>query len=172
MKCSHCGKDINKPKRCKNVYCNKLCSSLGRRSNKTEQQKKKEKAEYDRQYRLNNKDMLKRKKHEYFKKDYSENPEKYKEIRRKKYSKHLEYLNKPEYKAYKKEYDRVYRAKKQYGEFWESHILLVDIENLIPNTEVKQQLNLINKSQKRKRNYESIKRKEFKRSPLGNVERS
>jgi hypothetical protein len=172
MNCDYCGKEINKIKRCKNVYCNKECSGLARRKNKSSEQSKMEKAEYDRQYRLKNKEILKRKKQEYFKKDYSENPEKYKEKRRKRYSKHLEYLNKPEYKAYKKQYDRVYRAKKQFGELWESHILLVDIESLIPNKEVKQQLNLINKSQKRKRNYESIKRKEFKRSPLGNIERS
>ena len=159
MECAYCGNEINKKvhKGCKNAYCSRECSGLARRKNKTEQQKKAEKRLYDALYRIRNKPILQIKKAEYFKKDYSENPEKYKAIRRKRYKQHLEYLNTPEYKAYKKEYDRKYRAKKYYGEYWESNLLLQDIELQIDNREVKQQLNLINKSQKRKRNYEKSK---------------
>jgi hypothetical protein len=138
---------------------------------KTKEEKKLEKREYDKLYRAKNKERLRKEKAEWFKKDYAENQEKYKTCRKEKYSKHLEYLSTPEYKAYKKTYDEKYRVKKKYGEFWESAIILKNIEEEIPNFEVKQQLGLINKSQKRKRNYEKAKCKEFERSTLGHIER-
>lgn len=174
MNCAYCGEQITKKihKGCKNAYCNRECSGLGRRNNKTEQQKKEEKRLYDIEYRNKNIESIKEKNKTYFKKHYEANPEKYRQKRKDNYKRHLEYLNTPEYKAYKKEYDKKYRAKKQYGEFWESAIILQDIELQIDNREVKQQLNLINKSQKRKRNYEQIKRKEFKRSLVGNIKLS
>lgn len=48
-------------------------------------------------------------------------------------------------------YDRKYRAKKLYGEYWESSIILNEIQKEYDNRIVKQENNLINKSQKRKR---------------------
>lgn len=173
MNCHYCGKHINKKihKGCKYAYCNRVCSGLALRLNKTKEQKKEEKRLYDIERRKIKGDEIRAKKREYFKKDYAKNPEKYKEIRRKKYKKHLEYLSTPEYKAYKKEYDKKYRAKINYGEYWESGLLLQKIELQIDNREVKQQLNLINKSQKRKRNYEKTKCTEFERNFMGNIER-
>jgi len=176
--CKYCGiqlnktiGEINKAKKAGlNLFCNRICAGLNRRKNKTAEQNKLEKKEYDRLYRAKNKEILKAKKDEWSKKDYRENPEKYKQKRRKQYSKHLEYLNTPKYKAYKKDYDEKYLAKNNYGEFWEAAVILKNIKNEIPNFEVKQQQKLINKSQKRKRNYEKIKCKEFERSTLGNIE--
>lgn len=65
---------------------------------------------------------------------------------------HLEYCRTPEYRKWKKEYDIKHRAKKNYGEFWESFILLQDIESHIDKYEVSILNNNYNKSQKRKRN--------------------
>jgi hypothetical protein len=163
--CQYCESKIDKPSGAVNranrlglnIYCNRTCAGLARRKNKSESENKEHKRLYDIEYRNKNKELIKAKKAEYFKKDYAKNPEKYKKLRKSKYKKHLEYLNTPEYKAYKKEYDKKHRAKKYYGEFWESSILLVEIEKQIPNFEVKQQLQLINKSQKRKRDYEKSK---------------
>jgi len=179
MNCSYCGALLNKrnseinraKKKGLNLYCNRECFALSHRKNKTEEQKKKEKREYDKAYREKNKRLIKAKKSEYFKKDYAKNPDKYKKRRKEGYGYHAEYINTPEYKAYKKNYDKKHRAEKKYGEFWESSILLNEIEKQIPNREVKQQKGLINKSQKRKRNYEKTKCKEFERSALGNIER-
>ena len=159
VKCSYCGKEndistskVNRAKKAGlNLYCNKKCAGLARRSNKTEAQKKQEKRIYDQEYRKKNIESIKQKKKEYFKRHYAENPEHYRKQRKKRYPKHLEYLITPEYKEYKKQYDRKYHAKKNYGEYWESQILIEDIKAEYENRVVKQSNNLINKSQKRKR---------------------
>lgn len=178
MNCNYCGKPLNKTtgeiNRAKkaglSLYCNRECSGLGRRNDKTKEQKKLEKQQYDKEYRNKNKERIKAKKAEYNKTKAGRATQKRDRDKRK--EQHLEYCRQPEYRAYKKEYDQKHRAKKQYGEFWESAILLNKIEQQIPNREVKQQKGLINKSQKRKRNYEKTKCKEFERGTLGNIERS
>jgi len=73
--CSYCGSIADLPKgavnRAKrvgaNIYCNRVCSGLGRRKGKTKAQKIEEKRLYDAQYRGKNRSMLKEKKHKWFK---------------------------------------------------------------------------------------------------------
>ena len=118
--------------------------------------KKIEKAEYDRQYRLKNLESLKIKKAEYFQRTYD--PVTAKAKRKQRMHRHVEYCRTPKYRAYKQKYDQIYRAKKQYGEFYESALLLNELE-----TEVTERLDFteraalkgtLNKRQTRKRNYE------------------
>jgi hypothetical protein len=56
------------------IYCNRICAGLGRRNNKTTEQKKEEKRLYDIEYRNKNYDRLKIEKAESFKRRYD--PEK------------------------------------------------------------------------------------------------
>jgi hypothetical protein len=176
IQCEYCGKDIEKTtghvNRAKKLgmglFCNKSCWGLSRRDNKTEQQKKEEKAKYDRLYRIKNNEKIKNRNKKYNSSPagramQKRNREKFKEY-------HLEYCRKPEYKKYKKKYDQLYRAKKYYGEYYEAAITLIKLKELIPMRETKQELNLINKSQKRKRNYEKLKCEKFKGNTLGNIE--
>lgn len=173
--CPQCGKKADKRTGCVKrarsigapVYCGRKCAGLARRVKRTIDEKRKDKAIYDELYRAKNRDRLKKSKAEYFQKVYKENPEKFRlqRISRRQYNK--DFKRTPEYRKYKHEYDKKYRAKKEYGEFWESFILLRNIENQIPNREVMQQNNLHNKTQKRKRNYEKFKREELERNTLG-----
>ena len=94
--------------------------------NKTKKQKVAEKREYDMEYRRKNRQLLKVKKQMYFEKTYD--PVKAAEERKLKMSRHVEYCRRPEYKAWKREYDQIYRVKQNYGVFWESFIVLTDIE--------------------------------------------
>jgi len=141
-----------------NIFCSRKCFGISRRENKTIDQKKQEKAQYDKDYRNKNKAKLKKQKAEYFQKDYAANPEKYKQERERRKEYNHNFKQTKEYKKYKKEYDKNYNAKKKYGEFWESSILLNEIRKECPAREAKPILGLINKSQNRKRNYEKIKR--------------
>lgn len=138
-----------------NIFCNRTCVGLYRRKNKTEAEKKEHKRLYDIGYRDKNNSKLKAKKAAYNKSESGRATQKRSRDKQKQY--HLEYCQTEEYKKWKKDYDKKHRAKKCYGEFWESSILLMEIERQIPNFEVKQQLQLINKSQKRRRDYEKSK---------------
>lgn len=176
VKCDYCGKDVEKKichvnrarKLGKKLFCNRTCFGLNKRHNRTDAESKEIKRLYDLEYRDKNESRLKIVRKEWFAKDYAKNPEKYRLRRIAKYKKHLEYLSAPEYKEWKKNYDKVFRAKKQYGEFWEAELILRDIENEIDNREVKLQLGLINKTQKRKRKYERLNSSKLEKCPLGN----
>lgn len=174
-KCDFChnptGKSIGQLNRARKeglkIFCNRKCFGLSKRKNKTEKEKKEEKRLYDIEYRKKNVDRLKKQKAEYFKKDYAAHPEKYKEIRRKNYHKHLEYLSTSKYKQWKKEYDKRYRAKKNFGVFAECQLILQELSEIVPSKKAKYDLGLINKSQIRKRNYEKFKCSKFKGSLMG-----
>lgn len=166
--CSQCQKtfhrengDANRTlKKTGKLFCSMECSGLGRRSNKSVEQKKIEKAEYDREYRELNRADLKAKKAEYFQRTYD--PIKAKHQRKLTMNRHVEYCRSSKYRAYKQQYDMKYRAKKEYGEFWESALIINQLENEIAErsdfTELAIQKGTLNKRQTRKRNYEqSIK---------------
>ena len=167
VKCSFCTTEFEKEngsinrarKDGKSIYCGRKCSGLARRLNKSDEQKKIEKASYDRMYRKKNNGILKVKKAEYFKRTYD--PEKARIERKKRANFHTEYCRRPEYRKWKREYDRKYRAKKHYGEFWESFLLTLDIRTeCLQNAtdyEIRQANQTLNKAQTRKRN-EHIKR--------------
>lgn len=143
------------------VYCNRTCSGIGRRKSKEE--KKAVKAAYDKKIYNTPERKLARKR--YFKKSYEENPEKYRLIRRSRYKKHLEYLNNPEYKLWKKEYDKKYRAKKHYGAFAEAALILSELELFLKQNmpdELKFQMGITNKKQKRNKLWQQVKKQQQK----------
>jgi hypothetical protein len=120
------------------------------------EEKKKLKADYDREYRAKNKESLKTKKDIYYKSPagramQKRNRDKFK-------GSHAEYIKTPKYKAWKKEYDHKFRLKKQYGEFWEAGSVLVKLNEILPSKQIKYNQGLINKSQKRKKQWQRKKR--------------
>lgn len=174
IKCAHCGKKVEKStghfNRAKKMglklFCSFKCFGLSRR--KSIEEKKVAKAEYDRILRIVKADELKKQRHEYFKKDYAANPEKYRAIRKAKYQKHLQYLRQPKYKNYKHDHDKRYHAKKKYGKYWEAAIALHNLRGIVDNRKAKADQKSINKSQNRKR-YASknTKRKELESCSVG-----
>jgi hypothetical protein len=136
-----------------NVYCSRMCAGVGRRTSVEE--KKKVKAVYDSKYRKQV--SVKQKKRDYFKRDYAANPDKYKKERQRRYLAHLEYLKTTEYKNWKQGYDKVYRAKKDFGEFSEAALILIELEKELDSKDIKYAYNITqNKSsQKRKRKWKS-----------------
>lgn len=145
------------------VYCNRACVGIARR--KSIEEKKAVKAAYDRKIRDTPERVAARKR--YFQKSYAANPEKYRAIRKAKYPKHLESLNTPKYKAWKREYDKRHLAKKHYGAFAEAALLLSELETFLKQNmpaELKFQMGITNKSQKRKRLCQTKKQRE-KNSP-------
>lgn len=138
------------------IYCNRTCAGLGHRINETPEEKKAIKGWYDQFLNISmteddrELDMLQRM--VYFQYHYSRNPDKYKAIREKIMPRHVEYCRQPEYKKWKKIYDEQYRAKKDYGDYWEAAIVLKNLDNEIDYRESKRQNKIYNKSTtKRKR---------------------
>ena len=162
IKCAYCGTDVEKEngainrarKQDKPIYCGRMCFGLDHKGFKTGEQKRKEKREYDKQYRKENIVLLKAKKAEYFKQTYD--PEKARIDRKKRAGYHAEYCRQPEYRKWKKEYDREYRAKKLFGEYWECYLLTLDIREecleQASDYDIRKANETINKAQQRKRN--------------------
>lgn len=159
--CAHCGREANKPAghvnraraRGLNLYCNRKCSGFGRRDGKTKAQRVEEKRLYDIEYRAKNREMLKRKHREYHVRTYD--PVVAAAYRKKRMPKHVEYCRQPEYRVWKKGYDRKYRSKKLYGPFDEAFMVLMDLDNEIKQRsnkyEIYQQNGTLNKTQTRRR---------------------
>lgn len=165
--CKQCGSEIEKfighvnraNKMGMGLFCNRTCFGLNRR--KSIEEKKAVKAAYDK--KIYNTPERQDARKRYFKKSYENNPEKYRAIRKAKYPKHLEYLRTPEYKAWKKEYDRNYLAKKDYGAFAEAAILLKELEEYLLTIRpdgIKFQMGITNKTQKRKRLWQRVKKQQ------------
>lgn len=136
------------------IFCSRICMGIGHRVTRTTAEKKKIKADYDRIYRTVNVEEKRKKHHEYFKRTYD--PVKAAIERKKKMPKHVEYCRQPEYKKWKKEYDKKYRALKDYGEFGECFILLYELEGMIDRYEASIEQNTFNKSQQRKRLWKNL----------------
>jgi len=183
--CASCGAISDKPNGSVNrarkinapLYCNKVCSGRGRQKNKPDDQKKLEKRLYDIEYRRTQRDMLKTKKREYFQRTYD--PAKAAIERRLRMPKHIEYCRQDEYRKWKKQYDRQYRAKKFYGPLWECFLLTLEIRDealkLQSDYEIRVSKGTVNKCLRRKQDYERNKspnRKEPEIGPLDNLERS
>ncbi len=141
----------------RSLYCSRECSALGRRKHKSTEQRRAEKATYDEDYRAKNAAMIKAKKAAYFARTYD--PVAAATERQKTMARHVEYCRRPNYKAYKREYDRRYRAENEYGPFADAFIALMDLQSEIDSRssdyEIRQQSGTFGKTQKRKRNYES-----------------
>lgn len=168
--CAYCGKErevltgyYNRSvKAGMKFYCNRKHFGLDRRNGKTKAQKKKEKAEYDKNYRATS-PTLKQRRKAYHERTY--NPEKQRAYNKIRYPKHLKYLQRPEYKEWKKNYDEQYLAKRDYGIFWESSLLLKELELWLLNNSpdgMKFQMGITNKTQLRKRLWQRTTKKQQK----------
>lgn len=159
-RCAHCGKVADKSaghvnrarERGLNLYCNRRCSGLGRRQGKTKTQKVAEKKAYDAEYRIKNREALKAKKHEHFKRTYD--PVEAAKVRKARMPYHVEYCRQPAYKAKKRDYDRRHRAA-EFGEFAEAYMLTIDLNREIKgrktNEQIKYENGRTNLSQRRER---------------------
>lgn len=164
IQCARCGCDcernnghINRArKRGAPLYCGKVCAGIGRRVVKSAAQKKEEKRLYDQQYRADNQAMLKQKKHDWFQRTYD--PASAAVSRKANMPKHVEYCRRPEYVAWKRAYDEQYRAKKEYGEFWQCFMIVASIDKEVSERATKTDVAIakgtLNKAQTRKRDYE------------------
>lgn len=155
------------------VYCGRECAGLARRGpEKSTEQRKAEKSAYDARRRIVLADRIKAEKHAYYLRTYD--PIKAAVERKKRMPKHVEYCRRPEYVAWKSEYDRKYRAEKEFGEFAECFLLIQDIrsECLAQQTDYEIRLSKggIAKSQQRRRDYARLVRKDPEIGPLGNLE--
>ena len=112
------------------LYCSKTCSGLSRRVEKTPEQKRAEKAEYDRKRREALGAALKEEKKAYYQANRERILVHMAEYRKQRMPKHVEYCRRPEYKAYKAEYDKV-RDESEYAEFAEAWRLLQELEKEI-----------------------------------------
>lgn len=160
--CDHCGKIGDQARGAINrarkggyrLYCSRRCSGLGRRTDtRTLSEKRADKSAYDREYRRKNHAQRKVQKAEYHRRTYD--PVKAAVERKKRMPRHIEYCRRPEYKRWKKTYDRKYRAKKLFGPFAEASMLLTDlryeIKGRMTNAEIAVANQTLNKTQRRRR---------------------
>jgi hypothetical protein len=164
VQCSGCGTDCEKSNGHINrahkigarLYCGKACAGRGRRVERTVDQKKAEKRAYDQQYRATNIDRITREKAEYFQRTYD--PVAAAVVRKANMPAHVEYCRRPEYVEWKRDYDAQYRAKKEYGEFWQCFLVVASIDKEVSERATKMEIAVangtLNKAQTRKRNYE------------------
>lgn len=144
------------------IYCNRVCSGLGRRVNKSAEQRKAEKAEYDRARRAELGEELLRQKAAARRALLAANPElvraREKANRDARKAEHAEYCRRPEYRDWKRNYDRKHRANKFFGPFAEAFLVLRDLESELAGRASKYERyaanGTLNKTQKRKRAYE------------------
>lgn len=140
------------------LYCGRVCAGIARRdpSPRTEAQRKADKAAYDREYRVRDVAAMKAAKAEYHRRTYNAALEA--EKRRLKMPRHVEYCRQPEYKAWKKEYDKRYRAQQDYGEYWEASIVCNEIATEVLTRTSRYEIGLergtLGKTQQRRRDYD------------------
>lgn len=137
FQCEHCGKrgfkrsaDVTRSK--KNgmrLFCDRTCAGLARRVERGDEEKRALKSAYDAERRVKLADRIKAEKHAYYLRTYD--PAKAAIERKARMPLHVEYCRRPEYRAWKREYDRRYRAEQDYGEFSEAFLVLQDLENEI-----------------------------------------
>ena len=166
ISCAQCGRQalkeaggVNRARRQgMNLYCGRHCAGLSRRSEveKTDDQKRAEKAAYDAEYRARNAEWIKARKAEHHTSTYD--PVSAAVARKKRLPQHVEYCRRPEYRAYKKAYDLQRRAD-EYGGFAESYILLLAVDKEVnarmSDYDVRIANGTLNKRLKRRREYTS-----------------
>lgn len=154
-------------------YCGRICSGLARRKGKTEERKRADKSAYDKARRLKLAERIKRGQAEYYQR--TRDPAKEAAKRKERMPKHVEYCRRPEYRELKQKYDKVYRAKTNHGEFWESAIIALEIRRtcleLSDDTEIRRQNGTLNKHQNRRRDYDRTHSNKPEIGALGYFER-
>lgn len=113
------------------LFCSRACFGVSRRKNKSAEQRRAEKASYDKALRCSMGDFLRAKKRDKYHR--TKDREKERITRQKRMPKHVEYCRRPEYRALKHEYD-IKRAGMAYGEYAECWRLLIELTQLIRET--------------------------------------
>jgi hypothetical protein len=136
------------------LYCGKACAGLARRTPKPDDETRRLlKAAYDSEYRERNAEKRRAQKAAWFKRTYD--PAKAAVERKARMPRHVEYCRRPEYRAWKAEYDRAYKARLHFGEWADAALLLGDLEREINERatryEVYQANGTLNKAQTRRR---------------------
>lgn len=162
------------------IFCDRICAGLARQNHKPAQQKKAEKQAYDAARRTAMADEIKARKAEYYRRTHD--PVREAIQRKKRMPSHLAYCRTPEYRTWKREYDRKHNAKVAYGEFWECALLVNDIREEALSQSSDYQIRLekggLSKNQQRKRDYEQYRNgsarpygQEHEDGSLGDLER-
>lgn len=163
--CHQCGRSadllaghVNRARKAGNrLFCSRGCAGLARRKHKTKAQLVEEKRLYDAAYRARDPDKRKAAKAAYYQR--TRNPEKERDRRKARMPLHVEYCRRPEYRAWKADYDRRYRAEREFGEFGEAFMLLQDVEREVSARMTKYEIYLangtLNKRNNRRRAYEN-----------------
>lgn len=137
-------------------YCSRVCSGLAHRKHRSDEEKRALKSAYDAKRRIDEAEKIRATKREYHKRSYD--PVKAAAERALKMPRHAEYCRRPEYKAWKAKYDEQYRAKKMFGPFWESAMLLADVETEVLSRASRYEIDLqngkLNKRKRRENGYE------------------
>lgn len=137
------------------LFCGRECSGLARRKGKTGDQKRAEKAAYDARRRVELADRIRAEKAAYYQR--TRDPVKEAALRKERMPRHVEYCRRPEYKNWKRQYDRKHRAMKDFGPFWEAAILVEDLQNEVLSRASRYEIDLqngkLNKATNRKRDY-------------------
>lgn len=138
------------------VYCGRVCSGLARRDVRDKADKVAAKAAYDAAYREKNREMLKAKKAAHY--AATVDREKERAVRKARMPQHIEYCRRPQYRKWKAQYDRKYRATKEFGEFGEAAIVLFDLQAEILSRATRYEIYLangtLNKKLNRRRDYD------------------
>ncbi len=159
--CPHCGDHVSKSVGAINrarrigapIYCSRECAGIARRRHRTKAQMIAAKRLYDIEYRRTNRSLIKVKQAERHKRTYD--PVKAARERKKRMPRHVEYCRQPEYKRWKSQYDRKYRALKSFGPFAEAFLVLTELDKQITaritDYEARKENDTLNKIQQRRR---------------------
>jgi hypothetical protein len=149
--CGHdCDKDAGAVNRARaigaNLYCDRKCAGLARRREVplTEAERKEAKRIYDAKRREGMREELNAKKLAHYYANRERILVEHAVYRKKHMARHVEYCRQPAYKAWKVEYDKRYRANKEFGEFADAFLLLQDVEKEIEQRASKYEIYLSN----------------------------
>lgn len=160
-KCARCGRCVSKQSGAVNrarrigapIYCGRKCAGLARRRHKPKAIRIEEKRLYDAERRIRLALELKAQKALRHRRTYD--PVKAARERKKRIPRHVEYCRRPEYKRWKSEYDRKYRALKCFGPFAEAYLTLTELDRhiaeRITDYETRQENGTNGKKQQRRR---------------------
>lgn len=112
------------------MYCNRTCVGMARRVERTDDEKKALKAEYDKERREKLGEQIRAEKREHYHANRDQILAVQAVYRKKRMPAHVEYCRQPKYRVYKSEYDLQRRAS-EYGELAEVYLLLLDLDKEI-----------------------------------------
>lgn len=170
--CAHCGKEsarkagaVNRArKKGAPMYCGKACAGAARRV--PIEAKKARLAEYGRKRRAELADQIKAQKDEWYRQNQKEIYARHRErmdndpeYRERHVACQRRCQSTPEWKEHKRQYDRKYRGKREYGELGEAFVVLMELVEEIdrqePDRSVRAAENgTLNKSRTRKRQWQ------------------